>query len=65
LAVLILSAELAAPADIKKVRKELPGKWLKKIQRFLDKKGFCRTKNSFREVEMGLPELLNLKGDLY
>jgi len=60
-----INAELATPADIRKVRKELPGKLLKKVQKFLDKKRIVPAKNSFREVELSLPELLNLKGELY
>jgi hypothetical protein len=60
-----IKAELATPTDIGKVRGELPGKFLKKVQKYLDKKRIIPAKNSYREVELSLPELLDLKGNMY
>jgi hypothetical protein len=60
-----ISAELATAEEIKRIKKEPPGRFLKKIKRALKIKKILPAKNYLKEADFNLEKLLSLSGDLY
>jgi hypothetical protein len=65
LAVFNIEAELATKAEARKIRKEPPGKWLKKIKRQLKIKGWLAKKNYLKEADYPIAELTALGDNVY
>jgi hypothetical protein len=60
-----IEAELATKAEIKKIKQEPPGKWLKKIKRQFKINGWLAKKNYLKEVDYPIAELTALGDNVY